>query len=166
MLNTCQKLDHHHEEKDDLNVKKVSPPASTACEPQPLSKESGSQNITPTDSITSQACKTPSSDSAPTADEHEPPIQPIAPCKLLTHFAADGNADIAGECDGADEGLGTDKTGGVECSRAYRMLRGFATTQEKLDAIAHTLEKGCEKTNGGCRVRNENIWKVLDRVME
>jgi hypothetical protein len=140
-------------------------------DPQALGKEagveeSGSKNTIPTDSITSQVCKTPLSDSAPIAEDQEPPLQAVTPCKLLTRFAADLNADIAQEADRVDEDLVTSERGGVECSRAYRMLRGFATTEAKLDVIAHTLEKGCEKTRGGCRVRNENIWKALDQVME
>jgi len=114
----------------------------------------------------SQVCKTPVSDSAPITDDQEPPTQPLTPCKLLTRFGANLNADIARERDGVDEVLVANETGGVECSRAYRMLRGFATTEAKLDAIAYMLEKGCEKTKGGCRVRNENIWKALDQVIE
>ena len=114
----------------------------------------------------SQVCKTPVSDSAPITDDQEPPTQSLTPCKLLTRFGANLNADIARERDGVDEVLVANETGGVECSRAYRMLRGFATTEAKLDAIAYTLEKGCEKTKGGCRVRNENIWKALDQVIE
>jgi hypothetical protein len=175
VLNIAQVL-NPHEEKESLDLKKASLLASMAFDPQPLgeeqrgkqsgSKQSGSNNTIPTDSITSQVCKMPLSDSAPITEDQEPPIQAVTPCKLLTRFAADLNADIARETDGFDEVLVASETGGVECSRAYGMLRGFATTEAKLDAIAHTLERGCEKTKGGCRVRNENIWKALDQVIE
>jgi hypothetical protein len=165
VLTIAQKL-NHHEGQHDLDLKKASLPASTVSGPQPLSKELESENRTPTDNIMSKAPKTPLSDSAPIAEEREPSVQRTAPCKLLTRFAAGANADIARERDGVDEELVTDEKGGVECSRAYRMLRGFATTDAKLDSIAYTLENGCERTTHGCRVRNENIWKALDQAME
>jgi hypothetical protein len=41
----------------------------------------------------------------------------------------------------------------------------FATTEEKLDVISETLERGCVKrAGGGCKVRNESIWKAIDDV--
>jgi hypothetical protein len=155
-----------HEQKEDGDSEKASLSTSVLSDPQPLGKQAGSTNTIPTDCITSQICKAPLADRAPVTDDQEPPIQPFTPCKLLTRFGANLNADIARERDAVDEVLVASETGGVECSRAYRMLRGFATTEAKLDAIAHTLEKGCEKTRGGCRVRNENIWKALDQVIE
>lgn len=165
VLNIAQAL-NHHEQKEGQDSQKASLSASVVFDPQPLGKPSVSKNTIPTDSITSQVCKTPRSDSAPITEDQEPPILTNTPCKLLTRFAANENADIAGECDGVDEVLVANETGGVECSRAYRLLRSFATTEAKLDAIAHTLEKNCEKTKGGCRVRNETIWKALDQVLE
>jgi hypothetical protein len=165
VLNISQAL-NHHEEKEILDLKKTSLPTRTAFDSQPLGKETGNEDTIPPDSIMSQVCKTPLSDVSRVPEVQEPPIQGVAPCKLLTRFATDLNADIAGERDGVGEVLVTTEKGGVECSRAYKMLKGFATTEAKLDAIAQTLEKGCEKTKDGCRVRNENIWKALDQVIE
>lgn len=165
MLNIAQASNHHEQEEGD-DSKKASLSASVVFDHQPLGKQSGSKNIILTDSMTRHICKTPLSDSAPITEDQEPAVEANTPCKLLTRFAANDNADIARECDGVDEVLVANETGGVECSRAYRLLRGFATTEAKLDVIAHTLEKGCEKTKGGCRVRNENIWKALDQVLE
>ena len=47
------------------------------------------------------------------------------------------------------------------------MLMQFATTEAKLDTIAHALESGCvpnKGPGGGCKVRNEVVWKALDDV--
>lgn len=88
-----------------------------------------------------------------------------APCKLISRLAKDPNTDITQILAGDYE---TDKPApmdGVECSKAYRMLMQFGTTEEKLDKISYALEEGCtanEGPHGGCRVRNEIIWKVID----
>jgi hypothetical protein len=58
-------------------------------------------------------------------------------------------------------------TDGVPCSRAYRMLMHYATTDPKLDAVARTLEEGCVPHAGpgeGCAVKNKMIWKALDEL--
>jgi len=45
------------------------------------------------------------------------------------------------------------------------MLIQHATTDEKLVDIAHMLEKGCTKREGGgCVVKNSAIWTALDSV--
>ena len=45
------------------------------------------------------------------------------------------------------------------------MLMQFATTEEKLDVISQALEQGCvKKAGGGCKVRNEALWKAIDDV--
>jgi hypothetical protein len=89
----------------------------------------------------------------------------LAPCKLISRLAEDPNTDITQILVGDHE---TDKPApidGVECSKAYRMLMQFGTTEEKLDKISQALEVGCtanEEPHGGCRVRNEIIWKAID----
>jgi hypothetical protein len=41
----------------------------------------------------------------------------------------------------------------------------FALSEEKLDVVSQALEYGCVgKSGGGCKVRNEVIWKVMDDV--
>lgn len=38
----------------------------------------------------------------------------------------------------------------------------YATSDEKLDALARTLESGCVPTSGGgCKVRNETVSQAL-----
>ncbi|KAH8587408.1 hypothetical protein B0O99DRAFT_400201 [Bisporella sp. PMI_857] len=90
-----------------------------------------------------------------------------APCKLITHLAANPQADITqmpATVDGTHEVDGSD---GVECSRAYQMLMQFATTEEKIDTIALALENGCvanKGSGGGCKVQNKFLWEALDDV--
>ncbi|KAH9216590.1 hypothetical protein DL95DRAFT_522669 [Leptodontidium sp. 2 PMI_412] len=92
---------------------------------------------------------------------------PLAPCKLITHLAANPHADITQmptAIDGRDEVDGVD---GVQCSRAYQMLMQFATTEEKIDTIALALESGCvanKGPGGGCKVQNKFLWKALDDI--
>lgn len=57
--------------------------------------------------------------------------------------------------------------GGVQCSKAYKMLVQFATIDEKLETISHALENGYVKnSSGGCKVRNEVLWKALEDVQQ
>jgi hypothetical protein len=88
----------------------------------------------------------------------------LPPCKVLTRLAEDPSADIT-------QGPGTSGTtdeqddGGVECSAAHAMLMRFATSEDKLDVVSQALEYGCvSKSGGGCKVRNEVIWKAIDDV--
>jgi hypothetical protein len=94
---------------------------------------------------------------------------PPAPCKLLTHLAANPGADITQMPTASDEEeldpKGADD--GISCSNAYRMLLRYATTEPKLDAVAQILEEGCVPNAGpgkGCRVKNKTIWKALDDI--
>lgn len=98
------------------------------------------------------------------------PISPRpGPCKLLSHLAANPNAhitqmDLASEDEELDPNCAAGDNG-VPCSRAYKMLMHYATTEPKLDAVAHVLEKGCVANTGpggGCRVGNAAIWQALD----
>jgi hypothetical protein len=85
-------------------------------------------------------------------------------CKVLTRLAEDPGADITqgfsagGTADEQDDG-------GVECSTAHAMLMRFATSEDKLNVVSQALEYGCVgKSGGGCKVRNEVIWKAMDEV--
>ncbi|ERF75271.1 hypothetical protein EPUS_00063 [Endocarpon pusillum Z07020] len=86
------------------------------------------------------------------------------PCKLLTHLAASPSADITQMPTVPDEEE-QPHPDGVPCSRAYRMLMQYATTEAKLDLAARSLEEGCVKNpgpGGGCSVKNKTMWKALE----
>lgn len=91
------------------------------------------------------------------------------PCKLLTHLAANPRADITQMVTAPDAELQkcSKVDGGVPCSRAYRMLMHYATTESKLDYVAQVLEEGCvphSDSSGGCSVKNTTIWQALDQL--
>lgn len=104
----------------------------------------------------------------------ESPPEQFAPCKLATRLAGNGNADIAKSAfDIHDVAISDDGTeqeeDGVECSKALRMLAGFATTEEKFESVARALENGCVPVNGKkgrCKVKNESLWTALDEVLK
>ena len=89
----------------------------------------------------------------------------LAPCKVLSRLAQDPGADVT-QPDVEGVSIASDQeNGGVECSKAHSMLMQFATTEEKLDVISQALERGCvKKAGGGCKVRNEAVWKAIDDV--
>jgi hypothetical protein len=90
------------------------------------------------------------------------------PCKLLTILAGNPNADITQVPGAIDQQEHCEKPGGVECLQARKMLMRFATTEAKLDDIATALEKGCvkDRSGRGCQVKNDVIWKALDRLCD
>jgi hypothetical protein len=88
----------------------------------------------------------------------------LAPCKVLTRLAEDPSADVTQPI-ASGENVDDQETDGVECSNAHAMLMQFATTEDKLEVISQALERGCVgKKGGGCKVRNEAIWQVIDDV--
>jgi hypothetical protein len=95
--------------------------------------------------------------------------QGLGPCKLISRLADNPQTDLtqisisSGESTDAN---GEDKPGdGVECSKAYRMLIQYATTEEKLETVALALEEGCVKSpGGGCKVPNDAMYKALDEL--
>ncbi|KAL8857851.1 MAG: hypothetical protein Q9178_005607 [Gyalolechia marmorata] len=144
--------------------------------PTPARDRSPVNNIPPSsgtcggsgDSETSRRCRRNSSGDTSSAGISVA-SRPAGPCKLLTHLAANPSADITQMPTALDEeGLGPKETkDGVSCSNAYRMLMYYATTESKLDAVAHILEEGCVPTAGpgeGCTVKNKTIWKALDNL--
>jgi hypothetical protein len=47
------------------------------------------------------------------------------------------------------------------------MLMQFATTEDKLDTVAYSLENGCvanKGPGGGCKVPNRVVWKALGDI--
>ncbi|KAH6704202.1 hypothetical protein BKA61DRAFT_184338 [Leptodontidium sp. MPI-SDFR-AT-0119] len=88
----------------------------------------------------------------------------LAPCKILTRLAENPSVDVT-QLNIVGGNAGDQEIGGVECSKAHSMLMQFATTEEKLDVISQALEQGCVKNaGGGCKVRNEALWKAIDDV--
>jgi hypothetical protein len=105
--------------------------------------------------------------SCPDTGSHEvsPTPRRSAPCKLISRLAEDPNTDITQILVADQETDQPAPIDGVECSKAYRMLMQFGTTEEKLDKISQALEEGCtvnEGPYGGCRVRNTIIWRAID----
>jgi hypothetical protein len=83
---------------------------------------------------------------------------------LLTRLKLDPSADPRDILDDEEDG-GSAGGDGVPCTRAYKMLIPYATSEEKMDALAERLEEGCVKDGkGGCKVRNEAVWRALDDV--
>ncbi len=74
--------------------------------------------------------------------------------------------------------------GGVSCRQAYEMVIKYAASDAKLDEMIDRLQAGCVKdpgtdtsndsgnhggddaaaAGGGCQVRNETLWEILDRT--
>ena len=56
----------------------------------------------------------------------------------------------------------------VECARAYNMVMPFATSNDKVEAISQKLKDGCvvDKKCGGCKVKANVMWEVLEIAME
>ncbi|KAH7176267.1 hypothetical protein EDB81DRAFT_34119 [Dactylonectria macrodidyma] len=137
-----------------------------------LSRSSQDQpSPTPPTSIDSpsqfgEACRStasPSGDRLPTARSNPP-------CKLLSRLAENPGADLTQNpvLPAADElapTAGGDMEG-IECAKAYEMLIRFATSEEKIDDVAEALENGCTSNGqGGCAVKKNVIWQVLDGMV-
>ncbi|KAH8903851.1 hypothetical protein BR93DRAFT_182027 [Coniochaeta sp. PMI_546] len=97
----------------------------------------------------------------------------IPRCKLLTRLFKNPAADITqvppvppSSGDEPQRDAGPSYGGGsIECSQAYDMLIHYATTEEKMDAIASALERGCtEDGKGLCAVKSEVVLQALDSM--
>jgi hypothetical protein len=83
------------------------------------------------------------------------------PCKYIARPDADVTQMPESTCEIVPS------VGRTDCAQAYRLLMRYATTEEKLDEIAHALEEGCvlnEEQDGGCKMKNSSIWKALDKL--
>ncbi|RPA98346.1 hypothetical protein L873DRAFT_1687529 [Choiromyces venosus 120613-1] len=95
------------------------------------------------------------------------PCQSKTPCKLARALAADPHTDITqlsipAANSEADEETASDKT---PCAKAAQMLLQFATSDEKLQALAGILDEGCvQNGKGGCSVKNKVMLEALDGV--
>ncbi|KAG0133624.1 hypothetical protein HOY82DRAFT_584408 [Tuber indicum] len=104
----------------------------------------------------------------PTERDPPTPAEPCpskTPCKLARALAANPHIDIAQlptPADGQAEARTSDKT---SCGKATQMLLQFATSEEKVQAVAGVLEAGCvQDGKGGCSVENKVMLEALDRV--
>lgn len=86
------------------------------------------------------------------------------PYEVLTRLAENPSSDITQIVETGEQSDDQDADG-VECSKAHNMLMQFATSEEKLNTISRMLEGGCVgKKDGGCKVRNEVIWRAIDET--
>jgi hypothetical protein len=82
----------------------------------------------------------------------------------MSRLAENPDTDLT-QIGASDHQVEEDEADGVECYKAYKMLIQFVMTEEKLDTISRALESGCTKgSKGGCKIRNEAIWKAIDDV--
>lgn len=90
-------------------------------------------------------------------------MPPSAPCKLLTRLAANPGSDVSTILAATESEQNPDSAeGGVPCESAYKMLMRYATSEEKMEALARSLEDGCvPNSDGGCKVKNETVSQAL-----
>ncbi|KAH8672052.1 hypothetical protein BGZ60DRAFT_527486 [Tricladium varicosporioides] len=96
-----------------------------------------------------------------------PKLLQLPPCKVLTRLTDNPNQDITQSPSPITASVidQEQENDGVDCHQAHAMLMQFATSEEKLDVISQALERGCVgKKSGGCKVRNEEIWRAMDDV--
>ncbi|KAL9104805.1 MAG: hypothetical protein Q9163_000303 [Psora crenata] len=136
---------------------------SLKISPDPMEPSDGKSELSPSKKCVGTCIKTSSVSGSPNTTR--------APCKLLTLLAENPAADITQVplpsplekqlLHTRDSNV--DSSDGVECSTAYKMLMQYATSEEKMDQIAVTLERGCTPSAaGGCQVKNSIVWQMLD----
>ncbi|KAI9924177.1 hypothetical protein MW887_007127 [Aspergillus wentii] len=88
---------------------------------------------------------------------------PSAPCRLLTRLAANPGSDVSTILAGAESEHKPDSAkGSLPCESAYKLLMRYATSEEKMEALAQSLEEGCvPNSGGGCSVKNEKVSQAL-----
>lgn len=95
-------------------------------------------------------------------------VKQTPPCKLLTRLAGNQSADVTQVTNPPSSTtpvLEASCGGDVQCRKAYEVLMHYATSEEKLDYVAETLEKGCVADGkGGCAVKPAALWQALDNM--
>lgn len=78
-------------------------------------------------------------------------------------LAANPGSDVSTILAGAEGEHKADSTeGGLPCESAYKLLMRYATSEEKMEALARSLEEGCvPNSGGGCKVKNETVSQAL-----
>lgn len=133
-----------------------SPNGSFPCDaaPNPVTSLPRNGNI-PTHQVASLLNKSHSSTSEISNESR--------PCLSVPHILAQPNIESPEDADLAPGEVGS---GDVECSRAQKMVLPFAITNNKVDAISEKLKEGCvSDKRGGCKVKAEVMWEILDDVM-
>jgi hypothetical protein len=99
----------------------------------------------------------------PTGSVAASPPSTSAPCKLLTRLSANPTLDVSQILASCDNGPETENAeDGIPCSSAYKLLMSYASSEDKLDSLAHVLEEGCvPNADGGCRLKNKTISQAL-----
>ncbi|KAK6535840.1 hypothetical protein TWF281_000090 [Arthrobotrys megalospora] len=104
----------------------------------------------------------------PRCSSEQPTKHPTGhpPCKIMTILAENPNIDITQISAQSEDQVSEEPSNGVECFRAYEMCMRLATSDEAVGGIAQSLEKGCVKnaTSEGCRVKNEVVWEIIDKL--
>jgi hypothetical protein len=95
--------------------------------------------------------------------EEESSQPPSAPCRLLTRLAANPGSDVSQILAASDTERKADSAeGSLPCESAYKLLMRYATSKEKMEALARSLEDGCvPNSGGGCVVKNETVSQAL-----
>ncbi|KIW13671.1 hypothetical protein PV08_08862 [Exophiala spinifera] len=83
-------------------------------------------------------------------------------CMTISHVLGLPNIQSENPADGEIA------SGDVECTRAYQMVMPFATSTDKVDTISMKLKQGCvrDKKNGGCKVKADVMWEILESAMD
>jgi hypothetical protein len=89
-----------------------------------------------------------------------------SPCKLLSRITTDsaGNTSqvINPSVEETEHDLSQD---GFSCSAAYQLLMQHATSEERINSLARTLEEGCVPTSkGGCKVKTKTLAEALVNI--
>lgn len=144
--------------------------SSSTIEENPIPNNSPPPGMNTPSTDTKQECNLEHDKDLPPADPSPPSLESsqlpqTSPCKLLTRLTTNPTSDISNILAApAPEPDSTTTTAedGLPCESAYKLLMRYATSDEKLDALARTLESGCvPNSKGGCKVRNETVSQAL-----
>lgn len=135
------------------------------------SEKAGASHACQSESVASGSggCQSRCRSSADPSDATSAGKTILPPCKLVEQLAANPSADITQLPIVPDEGDTVDNPDSTSCARAYQLLMQYATTDEKLKALASTVAQGCvpDKTAGrGCSMKNMVIMDALDGALQ